>query len=102
MKVYLAGKITGDDNYKAKFAEGEALLKSKGHIVLSPAVLPSGLTVSDYMRICFAMIDCADKVYFLSDWFKSKGAQLENDYCQYIEKQTYYLCCDLSYEASND
>ena len=90
MKIYLAGKITGDDNYKEKFAEGEEKLKRKGHIVLSPAILPEGLTVSDYMRICFAMIDCADAVAFLPDWNESKGAQLENAYCQYIGKQTHY------------
>ena len=38
------------------------------------------------MKICFAMIDVADEVYFLPDWEESGGAQLEKAYCDYIGK----------------
>ena len=33
MKIYIAGKITGDKNYKEKFDTVEKLLASKGHSV---------------------------------------------------------------------
>lgn len=91
MKAYLAGKITGDKNYKSKFAMYEQQLQNGGYIVLTPAILPSGLTMSDYMRICFAMIDCADAVVFMPDWRESGGAQVEKAYCEYIGKDVSYI-----------
>lgn len=44
MKIYIAGKITGDENYREKFAKAQAELEKDGHIVLNPSVLPEGLT----------------------------------------------------------
>lgn len=41
---------------------------------------------ADYMRICFAMIDTADVVAFLPGYETSTGAQLELQYCFYIDK----------------
>ena len=86
MKVYIAGRITGNPHYEGKFAEAERMLSDQGHIVLNPAALPCGMSRADYMRICFAMIDCADLVYFLPDWQDSPGAKLEHSYCRYIQK----------------
>ena len=37
MKVYIAGRITGDPRYREKFAEAEAALREVGHIPLNPA-----------------------------------------------------------------
>jgi len=85
-KVYLAGKITGDPNYKEKFLRYQTLLEVAGHVVLSPAILPEGMSSADYMRICFAMIDCADLVVFLPDYTQSNGARLERAYCKYTDK----------------
>ena len=68
MKIYIAGKITGDPGYRDKFAAAEIQLGWQGHTVLNPAELPSGMSREDYMRICFAMIDVADAVVFLPDW----------------------------------
>lgn len=87
MKVYIAGKITGDPGYRDKFAAAEIQLGWQGHTVLNPAELPAGMTKADYMRICFAMIDVADAVVFLPDSAESAGAQLEMAYCEYIEKE---------------
>ena len=61
-KIYIAGKITGEPDYKAKFDAAEQEYNKKGYTVLNPAVLPGGLQPADYMRICFAMIDSADVV----------------------------------------
>lgn len=91
MKVYIAGKISGDPSYKAKFGTAKFMLEQLGDIVLSPADLPEGMTRADYMRICFAMIDSADAVLFLSDWNESNGAKLEHEYCVYIHKPKFYV-----------
>lgn len=91
MKIYIAGKITGDPQYKEKFGRIERHLEGDGYTVLNPAKLPTGMTCADYMRICFAMIDSADAVAFLPDWNKSVGARLEYAYCDYIGKDTSFI-----------
>lgn len=87
MKVYIAGKITGDPHYREKFAEAEAALREVGHIPLNPAVLPEGMEKDDYMRICTAMLDSADAIGLLDDWTASAGAQLELHYADYVGKK---------------
>ncbi|MEG1564845.1 MAG: DUF4406 domain-containing protein, partial [Bacteroides sp.] len=86
MKIYIAGQITGDAGYWEKFEQASNSLAELGHIVLNPAALPKGLTPGDYMRICFAMLDSADKVLFLPGYCESSGAILEYNYCSYIGK----------------
>ena len=88
MKAYIAGKITGDSTYREKFQIWKKVFEAAGFIVLNPAELPEGMNSSDYMRICFAMIDCADVVVFLPDYNQSLGARLEYDYCMYTGKRT--------------
>ncbi len=92
MKVYLAGKITGDPNYREKFAEAAKKLEERaGVTVISPAVTPEGLKKADYMRICFAMLESADTAVFLPDWEDSPGAQLEKHWCEYVGKKMVFL-----------
>ena len=88
MIIYIAGKITGDPNYKAKF--DKAAKRLKGHVVLTPSVLPLGLDYDDYMHIDFAMIDVADAVYFLKDYKSSNGAMKERYYAMWINKEMMY------------
>ena len=86
-KIYIAGKITGDDSYKQKFMEAQRFLETRGHIVINPAVLPQGMSNSDYMRICMAMIDVADVVMLIPGFDSSPGAKLELNYCTYTNKE---------------
>jgi len=90
MKIYIAGKISGDKSYKEKFARVQQQLESQGHVVLNPATQPEGLSAADYMRMCFAMMEAAEIVMFLPDFRESRGAMLEYDWCQYTVKQTAY------------
>ena len=86
MKVYIAGKITGNPSYKQQFAEAEKKLREKGHTTMNPAVLPDGFEHHEYIKICFSMIDVCDAVYFLSNWQDSIGAKMERDYAKSIGK----------------
>ena len=86
MIIYLAGKITGNPEYRVRFAAAKAELEAKGHIVLNPAELPEGMSKAAYMRICFAMIDTADEVRMLPNWYYSPGAKIEMAYAQYTGK----------------
>lgn len=87
MKVYIAGKITGNENYKAEFAEAEKKLRTLGHIPLNPAVLPEGLEKADYMRICLAMLDSADAIALMLNWTGSPGANIELSLAMYTGKK---------------
>ena len=84
MKIYIAGPITGIYNYRENFNKAEAELSKKGHIVLNPSFLPSGLT--DYMSICKAMIDQADTIYFLKGSENSAGSSEEFEYAKELNK----------------
>ena len=102
MKVYIAGRITGDLRYREKFAEAEAALREVGHIPLNPAVLPEGMEAEDYMRICTAMLDSADAIGLLGDWTDSPGAQLELHYANYVGKKTVDLWKMLAVRRSTE
>lgn len=85
-KVYIAGKMTGTDDYKERFAAAQEKLERAGYIVLNPAWQPEGLTKADYMRHCMAMLDTADELILLPGWSDSPGAKVEYMYCRYIQK----------------
>lgn len=84
--VYLAGPITGVDKYWERFDFADDVMHSLGCVVLNPARLPRGLDNSEYMKLCFDMVDTADVVLFLDEWDESDGAWLEHEFCRYIRK----------------
>lgn len=86
MKIYIAGKITGDKDYRYKFAKAEAALIAHGHIALNPANNPDGLTLEEHMKIDSVLMSIADAVLFLPDWTGSRGATLEYQMCNYTGK----------------
>ena len=90
-KIYIAGKITGDTNYRSKFAKISKRYRSSGFAVINPALLPAGMINEDYAEICFGMLNAADMVVFLPDFTDSCGAKLEMAYCQYIMKPMEFL-----------
>ena len=77
---YIAGKITGLDDFKSYFDSAERNIKKiYGCKVINPVCLPLGLKYSQYMKICFAMVKVSTHVYMLSNWKESLGAKLEHD-----------------------
>ncbi len=92
MKIYIAGKITGDRKYRAKFRDAAKDMEALGHVVLNPAILPAGLEELDYMRITLAMLEAADLAVFLPDYQESAGAMIEWEWCKRTGKDcTLYL-----------
>lgn len=87
MKIYIAGKVTGNSNYENDFGEAQRYLTSKGHLCMNPAVLPEGFNWDDYIPICFKMIDACDSIYMLKNWMSSKGAQAELAYAKAGKKK---------------
>lgn len=100
IKAYIAGKITGNELYKIQFADLAEWIEAvyPKVKVINPAVLPQGMSNSDYARICFSMIDSADIVVFGNGIADSRGAQLELEYCDYTDKPYAILRTELDEE----
>ena len=65
MKIYIAGKITGDPNYREKFTEVAKELRQRGDSVMNPACLSEDKEF------------CCDATVLLPDWQDSRGARIE-------------------------
>ena len=77
--MYIAGKITGDPNYRDKFEKVERTLVWLGYSVMNPACLSEGreFTWEDYMAITASMQQVCDATVLLPDWKDSRGARTE-------------------------
>lgn len=84
MKIYIAGAITGDPEYREKFRRAEEAVRAEGHVAVNPAVLPEGLEPGDYMRICTAL----------------RCAAAEDVHETHCETCPYYVVEDLSGEEA--
>lgn len=97
MKIYIAGKITGELPYFYwhKFGYIATKLKADGHKVINPVELNEPLRkynfdYEDMMALCFRAIDICDAVYMLNDWHDSPGAMREHEYAINSGKEIIY------------
>lgn len=96
MKIYIAGPMTGHENFnRDAFNNAAASLTNRGHVVLNPATLPDGLSEAEYMDISFSMVRAADGVFLLPGWKASAGATAEYHYAYKLEMKTYTDVNDL-------
>lgn len=97
MKVFISGKISGDERYREKFGEAEAKLAETGHSVMNPARLAAypGFGWEDYMHVCRAMQDRCDAILMLGDWQESRGAKIEHDRAISLMQSVYYSMDDI-------
>ena len=90
-RVYIAGPITSRlDTYKLHFASAKAKLEKKGHLVMSPHVLPLGFDWEDYLEISIEMMTSCDAVYVLKGWEESKGTKLEIELAKKYKMEIIY------------
>ncbi len=85
MKYYIAGPITGDPDYKRKFAAAAEIFREgwPDDVAINPAVLPEGMSPADYMKICLPMLLASDGVFLLPGWETSAGAKIEKALAEY-------------------
>lgn len=91
-KIYISGKITGNETYKDDFAGAETFLREKGFNVINPctACELDFFGYEDFMRVDFALIDVADAVFMLENWKDSNGAFRERNYARAMRKTVLY------------
>ena len=77
LKVYISGAITGDSDYKEKFAKGEAYLKGLGYKVFNPCCIPDIFEYKEFMTLDLTALAFCDAIYMLKDWSISSGAKKE-------------------------
>ncbi|MDR1837576.1 MAG: DUF4406 domain-containing protein [Treponema sp.] len=76
--IYIAGKVTGDPDYKEKFLEAENKLFDAGFEPLNPtSLILSNCEWKEAMRIAIRLMLKGDGVALLKDWKCSKGAKIE-------------------------
>lgn len=81
MKIYIAGPITGTDDYMERFAAAEERLQEAGYVVINPAKVSAGMpketSHAEYMKLAICMLDMCGGIYMLKGFEKSKGAMQE-------------------------
>ena len=88
-KIYIAGKVTGEDRTECtmKFGTAQKAIEALGFEVVNPLEV-----VGDWntpwnvaMKKCISAMMICDAVVLLPDWQQSSGAIIENDLAGQLE-----------------
>lgn len=84
MKVYIAGPMTGYENYNREaFFEAAKELESLGWEPVHTAGLLNGLTYEEYLTESLGAIKGCNVICLLEGWEESKGALMEYGYAKF-------------------
>ncbi|WP_153446897.1 DUF4406 domain-containing protein [Vibrio algicola] len=98
MKLYLAGPMSGyenDNKFEFYVTALELRAQYRDHIIINPAVLPSGLEQHEYMDICCAMVRACEGIVLLEGWECSLGATAEYYLAKKLGKKVFSVEGDI-------
>lgn len=91
-KVYISGKITGDDDYLAKFRWASVLAKMNGFIPINPTKgEKKGKPWSYYMKRDVKKLVKCDAILLIYDWAVSRGARIERSLAKALGLDVYCI-----------
>lgn len=96
LKIYISGKITGEETEtcKRKFAAMDSKLKKMGvRTVINPMNIgiPVSWTWEEAMDLCMRILkEKANTIVMLNDWSTSKGAKEEYEYAAKHDYHIFY------------
>ena len=92
MKLYLAGRIRGDQNYHEKFAQAAQWLRLQGFDVFNPAAAnQEGRSLKSIMAYLLPRVCEAEVIAMQRGWWRSGGARIEWLLAKYLKLRVIYL-----------
>lgn len=95
MKVYIAGRVSGEKiaDCTMKFGEAQRLIEQQGHHAVNPLIVVNDwhATWPQAMRKCLAALMECDAIYPLPCAVNSRGARIELDLAKKLEIKLYKI-----------
>ena len=91
-KCYIAGKITGTNDFKERFAKAEQEVARMGLWPINPVALPHNHNKewNSYMKECIAALMGCEAIYMLKGWLHSDGARLERSIADSLGMEIFF------------
>lgn len=91
-RVYVSGKITDNDLWRAEFETAREYLGTFGLVGVIPSEngLPATSQWGEHLKADLAIIDGCDAVLMLQNWKLSRGARIEHEYAIGTQKIVFY------------
>lgn len=92
-RIYIAGKITGDPDYKVKFNAAHLWLLRRGwaEVVNPVKACREGWPWWRCMLRCLRLVAGSQWVAMLPDWNESRGARIEHRWARFLGKNIMYI-----------
>ena len=92
MRIYVAGRIRGVENYSEIFAKAALKLRKEGHDVFNPASAnQEGRPLARIMAFLLPQLCFCQEVAMLPGWWRSGGARIEWMLAKYLKLKIRYL-----------
>ena len=94
-RCYISGKISGTNDYIARFRLYEEKLKEMGWTVVNPAKvngeMPEDMSYEEYMVMCETMMSLCGAIFMMPGWEDSTGARYEKGDAKIHKMQIFYV-----------
>lgn len=102
-RVYLSGRVTGNDNALIEFQQIEDLLRNNGVLfVTNPTKLVESDNWEYAMKICIKELLECKYIVLLPDYDFSKGALLEKHIAESLGMGVWYITKNTQYSLMNN